>query len=423
MKTRKLWHKVSLWGALVLAVLAMLLIGPARMAAAQSPATPESSAWIGEYYGNRTLSGAPALVRDDGAIDFDWGYGSPAYGIPAEGFSARWTRSIYLAGGTYRLYALSDDGVRVWLDNQLIIDQWHPSPGNVYAVDRALSAGTHLFRIEYYEEAGGAKIRFWWEAAGGQNYPDWKGEYYANGSLDGGPALVRNDKKIDFDWARGSPAAGIPGDGFSVRWTRRVEFQGGTYRFHAVVDGAVSLWVDGRLLIDAWHDGRSREFRADYRLGGGQHDIKVEFFEGSGDAEIRVWWDKVYVPYYPEPGYPDWKGQYWANQYMGGNPKLVRNDKEIDFDWGTAAAGPGLPADKFSVRWDARVNFAAGTYTFYARADNGIRVYLDGELIVDEWYTNSERLHAVTRRLSGSHHLAVEFYENGGPAMVEFWWE
>jgi len=47
MKTRKLWHKVSLWGALVLAVLAMLLIGPARMAAAQSPATPESSACAG----------------------------------------------------------------------------------------------------------------------------------------------------------------------------------------------------------------------------------------------------------------------------------------------------------------------------------------------------------------------------------------
>ncbi|MBN1484633.1 MAG: hypothetical protein JXA37_07915, partial [Chloroflexia bacterium] len=155
----------------------------------------------------------------------------------------------------------------------------------------------------------------------------------------------------------------------------------------------------------------------------GEYEVKVEYLEGAGDAEVEVWWEEVYDPYYPPPGYPDWRGQYWANQYLYGDPVMVRNDEAIDFDWGTGAPASGLPADQFSMRWDHRASFSPGYYTFYARADNGIRVWLDGEMILDAWYTNPQRLHSVGRNLRGSHHLAVEYYEDGGPAMVRFWWE
>lgn len=409
--------------ALLLALLVAALALPAQVAAQPSPMAAING-WLGEYYGNADLTGSPAFIRDDSAIDFDWGYGSPAAVIPADGFSVRWTRYLAFASGTYRFYATSDDGVRVWLDGEVIVDQWHVSPGDTYMAQRSLAAGNHLLRVEYYEEGGGAKVRFWWDPSAAGVFPDWKGEYWANSGLYGNPLLVRNDQSINFDWAWGSPDPAIPADSFSVRWTRRSYFDAATYRFHAVVDGEVQIWVGAQLVMDVWHDGRSAEFVADYRPARGEYNMKVEFFETRGDAQVHVWWEKVdnYQPYDPSPAYPDWRGQYWSNQDLQGNPRVVRNDGAINFDWDIGRAAPELPADRFSARWDRRIRFEPGTYTFYAQADNGIRVYLDGALILDRWYTNSQEIHEVRRTLEGSHHVTVEYYDNGGPAMVHFWW-
>ncbi len=537
--------KLAFWGGMMLlAALAAILATPAQALAAQTNASPAISAWLGEYYGNRDLVGSPAMVRDDAAIDFNWGLGAPAAGLPADNFSARWTRTLYFSGGTYRFFARSDDGVRVWLNGQIIMDQWHPAPGTTYATDRTLSAGNYLIRVEYFEEGGGAQIRFWWEAPSAPSYPDWRGEYYANASLDGSPAFVRNDVKIDFAWGAGAPDSSMPADNFSIRWTRRAAFQAGTYRFHALVDGGAYLWVGNKLIIDVWHDGSAREFTADYVLNSADYDLKLEYVEGRGDARIKVWWEKV-DPSFPDwkgeywtnanlsgspvlvqnegridfdwglgsvaaglpvdnwsarwtralffeagtyrfhivvddgarlwvdnqliidgwrdgtareliaeyalgrgnhnlrvefyertgsaqmhlrweklvPNLTDWKGQYWSNADLKGNPTVVRNDEKIDFDWGIGAPAAGMPADNFSARWERSIHFEAGTYTFYARADNGVRFYLDGVLVVDQWRTNSERVHTFSRYLSGTHQLVVEFHEGGGPAMIQFWWE
>ena len=82
--------------------------------------TPKITEWRGEYFANRNLSGAPALLRNDSKVDFNWGAGSPGSRIPIDNFSARWTRSLAFDAGDYRFYARSDDGVRLWLDLSLI---------------------------------------------------------------------------------------------------------------------------------------------------------------------------------------------------------------------------------------------------------------------------------------------------------------
>ncbi|HEX9074685.1 MAG TPA: PA14 domain-containing protein, partial [Anaerolineae bacterium] len=85
-------------------------------------APPVITAWRGEYFGNPGLAGTPALVRDDPSVIFDWGTGAPGPGLPSESFSARWTRSLWFGEGLYRLYVRADDGVRLWVDGQLIVD-------------------------------------------------------------------------------------------------------------------------------------------------------------------------------------------------------------------------------------------------------------------------------------------------------------
>lgn len=399
-------------GMLLVFVLGLALIPAGRAEAMVAP----TGGWFGEYYGNGSLSGAPVLVQADGAIDFDWGTGAAAAGLPADGFSARWTRFRYFSGGTYRFLARCDDGVRVWLDGEAIIDQWHPSPGPTYEAERYLGAGLHVLRVEYYEETGGASVQFWWEKASTPSFPDWKGSYYANQSLDGSPVLERNDVAIDFDWDDGSPDPVVPADHFSVRWDRQVSFKAGVYRFHASADGWVCVWVDGQLVLDARLDGSIREVTADHTIVGGNRDVKVEFFEGSGDARVRVWWEM-------SPEYPDWKGSYWANRHFHGQPTLVRNDEVPVFDWGAGSPVAGLPADGFAVRWSHSEEFQAGVYYFHAQASDGIRVYVDGTLVLNEWHDSSgEEEYLAAVWLEGEHEVVVEYYEHRGDASVSFWW-
>src|SRR5690606_2207379 len=124
--------------------------------------------------------------------------------------------------GTYRFTATSDDGVRVWLDGELIINDWSDHPERTTTVDKAVSAGHHLLTVEYYENGGDAVMSFSY-APVQQAINNWRGEYYNNNSLSGSPTLVRDDASVNFNWGAGSPAAGtIVADNFSVRWTRNL---------------------------------------------------------------------------------------------------------------------------------------------------------------------------------------------------------
>src|SRR5207244_1904550 len=80
----------------------------------------------GSYFANETLTGEPALVRTDATVDFSWGFGQPpAPGLPDDHFSIRWQGFVYVPrAGDYTIYAVADDGGRLYLDGQLVIDRW-----------------------------------------------------------------------------------------------------------------------------------------------------------------------------------------------------------------------------------------------------------------------------------------------------------
>ncbi|GIV85500.1 MAG: hypothetical protein KatS3mg052_2507 [Candidatus Roseilinea sp.] len=119
-----------------------------------------------EYFANRDLSGSPVLVRCEGwPIRHDWSGGSPGSGVPDDGFSARWTGRARIESGTYTFITRADDGIRVWLDGDLIIDAWQDQPPTEYRNTRFVSAGEHAIRVEYYENGGGALAEFRWEQA------------------------------------------------------------------------------------------------------------------------------------------------------------------------------------------------------------------------------------------------------------------
>jgi hypothetical protein len=394
---------------------------PTWIPVSQNPtASPSFSAWRGEYFASIDLIGSPVQTRNDSVIDFNWGHLGPAPGVPADNFSARWTRTLDLPGGTVRFHGLVDDGLRLYVDGTLVLNEWRDGGLREVAADIQLASGVHQLRVEYYERTGQAQVHLWWEHMVTPVYPDWRAEFWANRDLSGVPALVRNDVRIDFNWGRGAPDGQLPVDDFSARWSRTLAFDEGRYRFHALVDDGIRLYVDGALLINQWRDGGAREYSSEASLDASTHSLRVEYYEHGGDSQVRVWWERI-----GPATYSDWKGEYWANRQLQGGPTVTRNDATIDFNWRQGSPDGRLPADNFSARWSRVVELQAGIHRFLVRADDGVRLYVDGARLIDEWHdSNGGQVYVKEVALAaGKHQLVVEYFERGGNAQIKFWRE
>jgi len=280
--------------------------------------------WRGEYFGDTGLAGSPALLRNDAAVDFDWGDGAPADALPADHFSARWMRQLGLTAGTYRFTVGADDGVRLWMDGQLIAEDWAEGAFRTMSMDVTLTGSQHLLVVEYYEATGSARVLLDWvrleptatpsptSSPSPQPTPtetpepsptdtpgptpgvtpdpagEWQGEYFANPELYGEPLLVRIDPALSFDWEWGSPDARLPDDHFSARWLRRSWLADGVYRISVNVDDGIRLWVDGVQLLDEWHPSEAGRYQVKVALEEGMHDFQVDYYEDAGVARITL---------------------------------------------------------------------------------------------------------------------------------------
>jgi len=135
---------------------------PGVSAATATPA-PAGAGWFAQFYNNKDLSGTPVLTRYDPWIGFDWGADSPAPGVWSDGFSARWTQKVHLNTDHYRFCARSDDGVRIWVGDTLVLDEWHANPAISFCGVHWAATGDYDVKVEYYEDGGSALIYVWWE--------------------------------------------------------------------------------------------------------------------------------------------------------------------------------------------------------------------------------------------------------------------
>jgi len=157
-------NKFLFWGVLAVSLIVvsvmLLFAGPGSLFAYQD-------AWHGSYWNNRDLQGNPDLVRTDQAIDFDWEGLSPDPVIQVDDFSARWDRTVSFSAGTYRFKATGDDGMRVWVDGLIIIDDWNEAKLRTNEADVYLANGQHKITMEYFEKGGKAIAGFTWDQVSG----------------------------------------------------------------------------------------------------------------------------------------------------------------------------------------------------------------------------------------------------------------
>ncbi len=402
------------FGLVFVSVMLLTIAAPVALAA---PAA-DAPQWSGEYYNNLTLAGSPVLLRGDPEINFFWPeYTSPAPGlVNTSNYSIRWTREInFNATGNWTFTTVSDDGMRVWVDNQIASDWWCDQGPATHTGRLYLNAGSHVVKVEYYNRTLGGTARVNWAFEGATG--EWRGEYYSNEDLSGAPAVTRNDADINFNWGTGSPDAKIPADHFSVRWTRSTYLDGGTWRFTTSADDGVRLWVDNTLLIDRWFDQSTNTTSADLSLGAGYHWLRIEYYDRHVSALAQMWYAPVNLA---SPSAGVWHAQYFDNASLSGSPVLVRDDPSLHFNWGTSSPGPSIPANYFSAKWDSvQVLPVSGNYSINVTSDDGIRVWIDGALVIDAWYDHSSAPLTATRYYAaGSHNVHVEYYDRTVNAMV-----
>ena len=261
-----------------------------------TPISPPEGAFYAAYYNNRSLEGTPVLVRNEWFIDHDWGRGSPATGVNNDNFSVRWVGRFVFQEGEYVFTCSFDTGCRVWVDDSLLIDDWRYKSTRTVSEMISLATGEHEVRVEYYEADTIAEIHVNWALVPTAAPPPegvFSATYYNNTSLEGIPALIRNENVIDHDWGNGSPDDRVNSDSFSVRWLGSFSFEEGDYVFTASTDDGIRVWVDNGLLIDSWKNQRVTTYQGGIRLVTGKHVVKVEYYEKSGQAVAEVSWERI----------------------------------------------------------------------------------------------------------------------------------
>ncbi|MBS1566738.1 MAG: T9SS type A sorting domain-containing protein, partial [Bacteroidetes bacterium] len=426
----------------------------------------------GDYYNSVDLTGNIIASRTDATVNFNW-TAAPVSGLSLTNFSVRWSGQVQpLYSETYTFYTQSDDGIRVWVNGQKLIDNWTPHGTIENSGTISLIAGTKYdIVVEYFQQNGGAVASLWWSSPStakaiipaSQLFPassstttpppppttgtgtGLKGDYYNSMDLSGNIIASQTDATVNFNWTA-APVSGLGLTYFSVRWSGQVlPKYTETYTFYTQSDDGIRVWVNGQKLIDNWTLHGTVENSGTISLTAGtKYDIVVEYFQQTGGAVASLWWSspstaKAIIPasqLFPAgsstttPPPPTTgtgtglKGDYYNSMDLSGNIIASQTDATVNFNW-TAAPVSGLSASYFSVRWSGQVlPKYTETYTFYTQSDDGIRVWVNGQKLIDNWTLHGtvENSGTISLTAGTKYDIIVEYFQQTGGAVASLWW-
>jgi hypothetical protein len=132
------------------------------------------------------------------------------------------------------------------------------------------------------------------------SYYTWTGSSPPNFATITNLVHARIDQQVNFDWADGSPAPGVPVDKFAVRWRGQVQPKydhAETYTFYMRTDDGVRLWVNGLLVVDRWRDQSATERSGNVAIPAGcpRLDIVIEYYDNTGSAVSELRWSALSI--------------------------------------------------------------------------------------------------------------------------------
>lgn len=151
--------------SVVTALLFMLLLGVMMsLSVLRVQAQTFGDSWLGQYYNNPDFSGSPSFSRLDSQINFNFGAGSPVSGfINPNNFSIRWTTTEDFSEGRYRFTVVVQDGARVVIDGQIIIDQLgNTGSQQSFSADYNVPEGIRQLQVDFVAREGNSAVQFFW---------------------------------------------------------------------------------------------------------------------------------------------------------------------------------------------------------------------------------------------------------------------
>ncbi len=249
----------------------------------------------------------------------------------------------------------------------------------------------------------------------------WTASYWNNTSLSGAPAYQRAESgPPSYNWGSGSPVPGvISSDYFSAQWRADVHFDAGRYRFNATSDDGVRMWVAGKLLIDQWHDSSGVTYTAEMDfVSPASQPVIIEYYENTGLASINVSWERIDGDISTTGPI---KAEYFSNADLLGQPSLVRYESTpLSHNWGSGSPAQGvIPSDNFSARYTYTIDANPGRYRISAQAQSGMRLWVNGQLVLDKWSPPTSHTASIDIDLPGGiTHLIATYYNATGPASI-----
>jgi hypothetical protein len=391
---------------------------------------------LATYYNNDDFTGA-SVQRVDSAIDFNWGQAvSPIEGIDGTTWSARWLGTVKAdRTETYTFYTTANDGVRLWVNDVLLIDRLDNTGTDSYAATIDLVAGqTYSFRMDYRQTSGAAYAKLEWSSASQARETVCSTHFE---TADQTPTLILpsaqngiGSQPIVFSGSQGN-AIGVTelhyeGNLLTLTLTSQgtvtLNGQNGLDVTTGTANGLNTMTISGSLeSINAALDGLCYT-----RATGSTAADSINFTvinpaaEGgsrssSGSVQINA----------VQTSNPGLVATYYSDTWLG-TAVATQIDSNVNFDWASGTSPvAGVGSSSWSARWDGLITAqATGTHTFFTTSDDGCRLWVNNQLLIDNWGSQGLTTNSATIDLVAGQQYTIrmEYCQNTAAGTAKLEW-
>lgn len=242
--------------------------------------------WCVEFFADRDQIGDPVWREVVQKLDYNFGRGEPRPNVLPDNFKMVAIGNFTMDRlDSYVYDMIVDGGARLWIDNQLVIDEWQMWKRRTRRVRVPLLPATHLLRVEYYDNKGAALLRLR-SSISHDVHHNWLGRYYNNNNLEGLPAMIREDVNLNFVWPL-NPGQPVNNDDFSAQWVRILDVPAAGFDCTLLADDRARVYVDGDLVdeLNSWDAPNMGPQTV--KLNAGRRFVEVHYAEFAGEARIN----------------------------------------------------------------------------------------------------------------------------------------
>lgn len=361
---------------------------------------------LGTYYKGANLAGTPT-ARVDANVNFNWGTSEPVSGLSNNNYSVRWSGFIKPdLTGSYTFSTTSDDGVRLWVNGKQLVNNWTDHAAATDSGSISLEAGqSYTLAMDYYQRGGLATAVLLWSLAGAsaQTVPTTN-LTAAPSTLPVVPASLQatspSATEIDITWSDSSNGQ----NSFVVQRSS----DGNEYTAIGSVGAGTTKYADKSVSFGPLYYYRvvatgGADQSAPSASTGPIVSLAPASIAGNGHGLVGIYYN----------------GRKFSD------PVLTRVDPSIDFDWGANAPADKIDGAHFTTQWTGQI-FASetGKYTIYTNSDDGVRLWVDGKQLVNNFTNHAATVDSgeISLVAGQRYDVVLQYFNDSGLATMQLAW-